>query len=64
MMVAVFQKPPSSIPMEGISVGGAWQEVGEEMKGSISDTHLRSHPPPPPTKPPRGGVGWICSIVV
>ena len=68
MMVAVSQ----SIPMEGISVGGAGEEVGEEMKGSISDTHLRPHPPtiPPPipttptTKPPRDGAGWIFSIVV
>ena len=49
MMVAVSQ----SIPMEGISVGGAGEEVGEEMKGSISDTHLRPHPPNHPTPHPH-----------
>ena len=36
----LLQKPACSFPMEGISVG---EEVGEEMKGSISDTHLLHH---------------------
>ena len=48
MLVVTIPRTPPPWPY---SDGGdfcrrSWQEVGEEMKGSISDTHLRPHPPP------------------
>ena len=41
------QNPPWPYSDGGDFSRRSWQEVGEEMKGSISDTHLRPHPPPP-----------------